>query len=164
MKNLFGEIGKLTYPEIEKFLQTYVAGSQPLPLEQVFNSVGVDFLPKVETKDSAFTMGGISLTFNNETKRLMVADISGMNAFGKAMGYHKNDEIISINGIDMNLSTAPKFFRNFQNTAKVGEKLVVVVKRKDENGEEKMVELKGVMTKVACHKIQCTQVFREGFG
>jgi predicted metalloprotease with PDZ domain len=151
-QDLFGEIGKLTYPEIEKFLQTYVSGSQPLPLEQVFNSVGVDFLPKVETKDSAFTMGGISLTFNSETKRPMVADTTGMNAFGRAMGYHKNDDIISINGTDMNPSTAPRFFRNFQNTAKLGEELIVVVKRKDQNGEEKMVELKGVTTKVPVTK------------
>jgi predicted metalloprotease with PDZ domain len=146
-EELFGEIGKLTYPEIEKFLQTYVAGSQPLPLEQVFNSVGVDYLPKVQTKDSAFTMGNISLSFNSETKRPMVSDISGMNAFGKAMGYQKNDEIISINGVDMNPSTAPRFFRNFQNTAKAGEDLIIKVKRKDEKGEEKIVELKGVMTK-----------------
>jgi len=151
-QDLFGEIGKLTYPEIEKFLQTYVSGSQPLPLEQVFNSVGVDFLPKVETKDSAFTMGGISLTFNSETKRPMVADTAGINAFGRAMGYHKNDDIISINGTDMNPSTAPRFFRNFQNTAKLGEELIVVVKRKDQNGEEKMVELKGVTTKVPVTK------------
>jgi predicted metalloprotease with PDZ domain len=147
-EQLFAEIGKLTYPDIEKFLQTYVSGSQPLPLEQIFNSVGVDFLPKIETKDSAFTMGNISMSFNNETKRPMVADVSGMNSFGKSMGYQKNDEIISINGIDMNPSTAPKFFRNFQNTAKAGESLVVIVKRKDENGEEKTVELKGVMTRV----------------
>lgn len=146
-EELIGEIGKITYPEIEKFLRTYVEGSQPLPLEQVFNVVGVDFLPKLETKDSAFTLGSISLSFNNETKRPVVSDISGMNAFGKAMGYQKNDEIISINGIDMNPTTAPKFFRNFQSTAKVGQDLIIVVKRKDEKGEEKTVELKGVMTK-----------------
>jgi predicted metalloprotease with PDZ domain len=145
---LFAEIGKITYPEIEEFLQTYVAGDQPLPLEQVFNSVGVDFLPMAETKDSVFTMGSISLNFNNETKRLVIADIAGMNAFGKAMGYQKNDEIISINGLDMNQSTAPKFFRTFQASSKAGGNLIVVVKRKDEKGEDKMVELKGAMVKV----------------
>ena len=42
-EELFAEIGKLTYPEIEKFLQTYVSGSQPLPLEQVFNQCGCRF-------------------------------------------------------------------------------------------------------------------------
>ena len=145
---LFGEIGKITYPEIEEFLQTYVAGNQPLPLEQVFTSVGIDYLPQVETKDSAFTMGSIGLNFDDESKRLVISDVSGMNAFGKAMGYHKNDELVSVNGLDMNESNAQKFFRNFQNTSKSGEALVVVVKRKDENGVEKTVEMKGTMTRI----------------
>jgi predicted metalloprotease with PDZ domain len=145
---LFDEIGKITYPEIEQFLQTYVAGSQPLPLAQVFTSVGVDYLPEVETKDSSFTMGSIGLIFDNETKRLVISDVSSMNAFGKAMGYHVNDEIISINGLEMNRTNAPKFFRNFQTTSKAGENLVVLVARKDENGVEKTVELKGTLTKV----------------
>jgi predicted metalloprotease with PDZ domain len=144
---LFDEIGKITYPEIEKFLQTYVAGSQPLPLEQVFASVGVDFSPAVETKDSAFTMGSIGLIFSNESNGLIVSDISNMNAFGKKMGYHKNDEIISINGLEMSHSNAQKFFRNFQTSSKVGEELVVVVKRIDESGAEKLVELKQPLTK-----------------
>src|SRR5450755_457727 len=103
---LFDEIGKITYPEIEQFLQTYVAGSLPLPLAQVFTSVGVDYLPEVETKDSLFTMGSIGLIFNNETKRLVISDVSSMNAFGKTMEYHVNDEIISINGLEMNHANA----------------------------------------------------------
>jgi predicted metalloprotease with PDZ domain len=145
---LFDEIGKITYPEIEQFLQTYVAGNQPLPLAQVFTSVGVEYLPEVETKDSSFTMGSIGLNFDNETKRLVISDVSNMNAFGKAMGYHVNDEIISINGLEMNRTNAPKFFRNFQTTSKAGENLVVLVARKDENGVEKTVELKGIMSKI----------------
>jgi predicted metalloprotease with PDZ domain len=150
---LFDEIGKITYPEIENFLQTYVAGSQPLPLEQVFASIGVDFSPMVETKDSSFSMGSIGLIFNSETKGLVVSDISGMNAFGKNMGYHKNDEIISINGTEMSQPNAQKFFRNFQSSSKVGENLVVVVKRKDENGAEKLVELKQPLVKVPIIKL-----------
>jgi predicted metalloprotease with PDZ domain len=150
---LFDEIGKITYPEIEKFLQTYVAGSQPLPLEQIFASVGVDYLPSVETKDSSFTMGSIGLVFGNETKGLIVSDVSSMNAFGKKMGYYKDDEIVSINGLEMNRSNAPKFFRNFQSSSKVGDNLVVMVKRKDEYGEEKTVELKQPLIKVPIVKL-----------
>ena len=108
---LFDEIGKITYPEIEQFLQTYVAGSQPLPLAQIFASVGVEYLPEVETKDSSFTMGSISLMFDEETKRLVISDVSGMNAFGKSMGYHVNDEIISINGLEMNRDKCAKILQ-----------------------------------------------------
>jgi len=47
---LFSEIKKFTYPEIEQFLNTYVAGNQPLPLEQILNIVGVNYKAEMETK------------------------------------------------------------------------------------------------------------------
>jgi len=146
-EELFDEIGKITYPEIEIFLKTYVSGNKPLPLEQVFNSLGVNFQPVVEMKDSSFTLGRVGFGFNPETKRVIISDISNMNDFGKAMGYHQNDEIVSINGLEINQQNAGKFFRNYQTTSKVGEDLIIKVSRKDENGKEAIVELKSVMTK-----------------
>jgi predicted metalloprotease with PDZ domain len=144
---LFDEIGKLTYPEIEEFLKTYVSGNQPLPLQQIFGSMGVEFLPVVETKDSAFGMGHVGLQFNRETNRLFVSSIADLNDFGKAVGYKLNDEIISINGVDMNTSNIRGFFGSFQTNAKAGTDFVVKVKRKDESGTEQILELKAVMVK-----------------
>jgi len=146
-EELFAEIGKMTYPEIEKFLRTYVSGKEPLPLEQVFYSVGVSFQPKVETKDSVYSMGRIGLSFDRETKRLVVTDIADMNDFGKAMGYRKNDEIVSINGVEITQANTQEYFKNFQNITKAGENFIVKVMRKDDKGEDKLVELKGVMVK-----------------
>jgi predicted metalloprotease with PDZ domain len=146
-EDLFAEIGKLTYPEIESFLRTYVSGSQPLPLGQIFNEVGVDFQPVVETKDSAVTMGRVSLKFSRETNRLVVSDTTGMNNFGKALGYHTNDEILSVNGTEMTPPNIQEFFKNFQNSIMAGDELVVRVIRKDVNGEDKTIELKGIMVK-----------------
>ena len=146
-EELFGEIGKLTYPEIEKFLRTYVSGKEPLPLEQVFYSVGVSFQPKVETKDSVFSMGRIGLGFDRQTKRLVVTDIADMNDFGKAMGYRKNDEIVSINGVEITQANTQEYFKNFQNSTKSGEDFIVKVMRKDDKGDDRIVELKGVMVK-----------------
>ena len=148
---LFDEIGKLTYPEIEEFLKTYVSGNKPLLLEQVFSSVGANFQATVETKDSVFTMGQEGygfLGYNKETKRFTIADISGMNAFGKALDYHNGDEIISINGVDFNRSGIYNFFRNLQDSSKVGEEFTVKVMRKDEQGADQVVELKANMVKL----------------
>jgi predicted metalloprotease with PDZ domain len=149
-EELFEEIGKITYPEIVEFLQSYVAGSQPLPLDKVFNSIGVNFQAVVETKDSLFSMGLGFTAFGlkRETKRLFIRNLSGMNSFGKALGYHLNDEIITINGTDINQSTANNFFMNFQSSSKAGEEFIVKVLRKDENGVDKEVELKAVMVKI----------------
>ena len=71
---LFTEIEKLTYPEIKQFLDTYVAGSAPLPLEQVLNMAGVNYKALGETKDSTFSMGKVSLGFNSATRRIIVND------------------------------------------------------------------------------------------
>ena len=81
-EELFAEIGKLTYPGIVDFLNTYVAGSKPLPLEEIFNSVGVSLQPVVETKDSIFSLGHVTLGFNPETGRVIVTDVSSANSVG----------------------------------------------------------------------------------
>jgi hypothetical protein len=53
----------------------------------------------------------------------------------------------------MSRSNSPKFFRNFQSSSKVGDTLVVVVKRSDESGAEKLVELKQPLIKVPIVKL-----------
>ncbi len=129
-EELFGEIGKLTYPEIEKFLLTYVSGNKPLPLDETFDSVGVKFMPRVETKDSLVTMGSVGMSYNRETKRVFISDISDMNDFGKAMGYHLGDEIISINGVELTPPNIQEYFKNFQSSVKAGDDFIVKVMRR----------------------------------
>ena len=142
---LFDEIGKITYPEIKDFLKKYVSGSRALPLDQIFNSLGISLQPRVETKDSIYSMG--RLRYDPEKQRLVVTDITNMNVFGKNLGYQIEDEIISINGIEMNPANIGNFFRKFQSATKIGDVITVQVIRKDENGAEKIVELKAPMVK-----------------
>ena len=144
---LFSEIEKLTYPEIKQFLDTYVGGNQPLPLEQILNIVGVNYKAHVETKDSTFSMGMVSLGFNPGTGHINVVDTTKMNALGKNLGYHLNDEIISVNGENITAANANNFFQNFGNTSKSGDAFIIKVTRKDVKGVEDTVELKSVMTK-----------------
>jgi predicted metalloprotease with PDZ domain len=157
-EELFDEIGKLTFPEIKEFLYTYVSGSLPLPLEQVFNSVGVHFQPAAETKDSAFSMGHITYKYNPELKNFIIEDASNLNALGKTLGFHKNDEIISINGEELNKTDVNNIFANFGKTSKAGDDLIIIVKRKDENGAEKTVELTAKMTKYPILKFNALEV------
>jgi predicted metalloprotease with PDZ domain len=143
---LFSEIEKLTYPEIKQLLDTYVGGNQPLPLEQILNIVGVNYKAQVETKDSTFSMGKVSLGFNSATGRIIVNDTTKMNALGKNLGYHLYDEIISVNGEKISAANANNFFQNFGNTSKPGDDFVIKISRKDAKGTD-TVELKSVMTK-----------------
>ena len=66
---------------------------------------------------------------------------------GKNLGYHLNDEIISVNGENISAANANNFFQNFGNTSKPGDAFVIKVARKDAKGIEDTVELKSVMTK-----------------
>ena len=144
---LFNEIGELTYPEIKQFLETYVGGGAPLPFQQILNSVGVNYSVRLETKDSTFSLGKVSLGFNPATGRIKIFDTTEMNSLGKALGYYPNDEIISVNGEDISASNANGFFQNFGNTSKAGDPFVIKIVRKVADDREDTLELRSVMTK-----------------
>jgi predicted metalloprotease with PDZ domain len=146
-EELFSEIGKLTYPGREEFLKTYVGGNQPLPLEQVLQIVGVDYKAEMETKDSVFSTGKVSIGYNSATSRLVVKDTTHMNQLGKTLGYHQDDEFVSVNGEKISLSNANSFFKNFGSSSKAGDSLVINVMRKDATGNYVPVELKATMIK-----------------
>jgi hypothetical protein len=118
-----------------------------LPLEQILDIAGVNYREKVETKDSTFSMGKVSLGFNPATGRIIVNDTAKMNRLGESLGYHLNDEIKSVNGETVSASTANNFFQNFGNNSKPGDDLVIKAARKDAKGTEDTIELKSVMTK-----------------
>jgi len=149
---LFDVIEQLTYPAIKAFLVTYVAGSTPLPLEEIFPLAGIDYKPIVETKDSAFTLGNIHLVPAAVTGKALVKDTAGMNAFGITMGYHVNDVIITINGNEVKAATLGKQVADLYKTSKTGDILTVVVARKNADGVEEQVTLAAPMQKISIKK------------
>ena len=140
-EELFAKIEEITgYPEVGDFLKTHVAGPEPLPLEKAFAQVGYDFTREKEVE--AITLGNIGLGFDGE-ERLIVQDVSEINSFGEAMGYEKGDVITEINDVAVNdLQDAIKAIREFQESAKRGDKLKVRVLRENKRGKEKKKKLK----------------------
>ncbi|MBB6502082.1 peptidase M61 [Pedobacter cryoconitis] len=136
---LFATITKLTYPEIGDFLNSYVAGTKKLPYKEIFASIGVDYEPFINVKKANF--GKMGLGYNNQTNRLFVADTTGMNSYGKKMGYQKGDELVSINGQSIpEISKVRQFLDSVRTNLKEG-MLTVVVSRKDSNGKAAEVKL-----------------------
>jgi predicted metalloprotease with PDZ domain len=140
--DLFGEIERLTYPEIGSFLRTYVGGGTPLPFDEVMESVGITW--QKETTDSAITLGITPqmLTLNTETKRIQIASTTGMNAMGRALGFKKDDDIIAINGTEVGPQNIGEVVGKWRETAKLGDLLTMQVGRKDADGKEQKVDLK----------------------
>jgi len=144
---LFDEISKLTYPEIKTFLDMYVGGNKPLPLQEIFSIVGVTYSDKMETKDSTFSLGHVSFSFNPATKRIFISDTLGMNTLGRQLAYHPNDEVVAINGDTITLATANRFFTTFGSNSKQGDSLVIDMQRKDAAGNYTPITLSATMTK-----------------
>ena len=103
-------------------------------------------------------MGKVSLGFNHATGHIVVTDTAKMNELGKRLGYHLNDEIISVNGETISAATANNFFQNFGSTSKPGDDLVIKAIRKNATGTEDTVELKSVMTKFSKIKLNALEL------
>ena len=143
-EELFDKIGSLTFPEIREFFRKYVEGSSPLPLKETFNAVGVIYNP-------ADTVRTLQIAFNNgfglsrSTKELFITDVSNMTALGKRLGFQKGDTTVSFNGKPFNVETYSGIFENYQSTAKKGDTITWVVRRKKAEGGSEEVRLTAVL-------------------
>ncbi|MEP6596446.1 MAG: hypothetical protein ABJA71_10900, partial [Ginsengibacter sp.] len=103
------------------------------------------YIPKEIT--GAFSLGNADIT-GDSSGRLIVRDTKSMDDFGKKMGYHNDDQIVSLNGEEINFGNAnivvPKIF----NTVKEGDMLTVVVKRRKADEQTETVTLSSPVTKV----------------
>jgi predicted metalloprotease with PDZ domain len=130
---LFDKITSLTYPEIREFFKLYVEGTSPLPLTDVFKSVGISFSESEKVR--TVSMGNVQISFNPETKRLFAASTARMNDFGKIIGYMEGDEFVSLNGKPLSMETFQAVLGEFRETAKEGDPFEIVVMRKNDKGE-----------------------------
>jgi predicted metalloprotease with PDZ domain len=136
---LFDKITSLTFPEIRQFFANYVEGKEPLPLTEIMQSVGIDFLPEATVKQAS--LGGIAIGFNQKTNRLKISNIDKINDFGKQMGYKANDELISVNGQALEMMTMQGIMGDFSSKTKEGELVTVEVARKNADGNEEIIKL-----------------------
>jgi predicted metalloprotease with PDZ domain len=140
---LFGKIEQLSSKEIGGFFEEYVEHGGELPLKQVFEKVGISFEKDVTIKE--ITLGGVSLGFNSETEHLFVSDISKINAFGKALGYKVNDEVIALNGVKVDMEKVQQQLDEYKNTTQVGDKVEITISRKNKGKvKEKKLKAKAI--------------------
>jgi len=145
---LFGVIESLTYQEIGEFLTAYVSGSNPLPYKEIFDFVGVDYLPEESYTD--FTLGSFGIGFNPEANRIFVNNISNLNEFGKALGYQYGDILIKMAGEE--IPTQPGLIQQFINDVRSNltedKEFTVTVIRKDDDEKDQEIQLRAKTIKV----------------
>jgi len=138
-EELFDKIASLSSPKIREFFKLYVEGEEPLPLEELLNKVGITY--KTDVKIKEISMGGASMSYNQETDRIYVVDTGNMDEFGKALGYKNNDNIISFNGTEITPDNVKEEMARMKKILKEGDKVEVVVQR-EVKGKAKNVTLK----------------------
>ncbi len=138
--NLFNEIAAITYPEIGNFLVKYVAGPDPLPYKEILGSVGIDYISERNTKKVSLGKPGIRP--NMETQRLKITNTLNLSPFGQKLGLQDGDEIVSIQGTPVTFENAQDVISDFQSNTAEGEKVKIVVARKNKEGQSKDVTLK----------------------
>ncbi len=136
---LFDKMASLSSPKIRTFFKNHVEGIDPLPLEELFNKVGITYKTNVKIKE--ITLGGAAMSYNAETDRIYVVDSGNMDKFGKSLGYKNNDEIISINGVNITPYNFTIETNRLKKALKADDKMEVVVVR-NEKGKSKNVTLK----------------------
>lgn len=135
---LFDVIESLTYPEVRAFLDTYVAGDEPLPIVEVLSWAGIEYI--AERKVKQISMGNINLNVNAD-RQIIIDGLSEANEFAVEMGYEVGDIIAKVNGEDFSLANAQAVIDNFKATTEAGDKVKVTVLR-EKNGKLKKKKLK----------------------
>jgi predicted metalloprotease with PDZ domain len=141
---LFDEITAMTYPEIGEFFKKYVEGSEPLPLKDVFELVGVNYIEKFISPELSLGLesSAVTVTQTEGGPKLAIANTETLNEQGKALGFKKEDIINKINGEVIPYNEQFRdFFERQQRSLEVGKKLSFGVLRKNETGALEEVEL-----------------------
>lgn len=138
---LFAEIGRVSgYPETTEFLVRYVGNPEPLPFEELLGYAGIMFRDSLTEK--VVSGGNFSLGYNPKTEQMVVVDAREMDDFGQELGLKYHDEILKWNGITLNIENVQDVMNDFKKNTVPGEKVTVLVQRKNEKGTYKSKTLK----------------------
>jgi predicted metalloprotease with PDZ domain len=145
---LFGEIEKLTYPQVGEFLRKYVGGNSPLPMEDILARIGIVFTREAVSKE--FTLGNPELSYNPATNRLLVTGVKELDAFGKDLGYKRGDELSTLNGTELKVENIRDIVSGYYENLKEGDvvKMDVYRPRKLRKKKYKKVLLEARAVKV----------------
>ena len=134
---LFDKITEVTkFPEIRQFFAKYVEGKEPLPIQETLKSVGIDYLKSRKKKEKTLGFSIYNLGINPESKGIFIIDEDGIDEFGKKLGFKAGDELVSLNGKKLDLTTFRVERGEYMSNAKDGDEVNYVVLRKD--GDKKV--------------------------
>lgn len=145
-EELFDKIAEITYPEIREFFTRYVEGSEPLPLQEVLQKVGISYKPVAIEKVNSY--GGFIPGYDREQEKIIVEETSDMDTFGRKMGFKSGDQLLKFNGTEITPMNIRDLIGEELQQMEPGEKITITVGRKNAAGKIKEKKLKGRVTQV----------------
>lgn len=146
-EDLFNDIEKFTFPEVGIFLRKHVGGTTPLPMGDILGRIGIEF--SKENTVYEFSLGNPDLNYKEDTKRLFVEGVRGLDEFGKALGYKKGDELNKLNGKELRIENVKDAIGEYYATVKDGDIVSLEIYRpKMRKGKYKIKTLTATARKI----------------
>lgn len=153
---LLDELTEMTYPEVGEFFRRHVKGAgpiaadtasskggriEPLPLEELFDYVGVVYAAEHTFEDLSLGIDNhdLGLTYVDSVPKLQIATTAYLNAMGRALGFQEGDVLIAINGEEIPELGSPAvspFIQRQMMSLTEGAELSYTVLRKDSTGQQ----------------------------
>lgn len=118
-----------TYPEIEKFINDYIKGTEPLPYEEYMAKLGYKYISERPSEDSRPSLG-LQMGMNDKQQLTVV----GMSEHSAQAGIMEGDVPLTILGIEVSMANTREIFGKLH-SMKFDEMVDVVVQRGDEEVE-----------------------------
>jgi predicted metalloprotease with PDZ domain len=144
-EDLFSEIVTLTDPSVAIFFENHVAGSTPIPYQDVLFKAGIQL--ELPSKERELTLGNVNFSVDAETQRFVVTNTVGLNSFGRKLGYQAGDILLKLNKQEITFKNYLAFFEDFKKNGREGERVRFTVLR-EKKGKQKKVVLKAIAESV----------------
>lgn len=137
---LFGVISELTFPEIDEFISEFIVKGNVLPYEEIFNTVGIDYVPHLSGKEYSLGFTLEALTIDTLVQKIRIVDADKLDDFGLQIGFKTGDILLKVNEKEIpELSGMSEFFIKEKIALEENEKLSYTVLRANESKEEEVV-------------------------
>jgi predicted metalloprotease with PDZ domain len=139
-EELFGVISELTYPEIDDFISEFIVKGNVLPYEEIFNIVGIDYVPFMNGKEYSLGFTLEALTIDTIVQKIKIIDADKLDDFGRQIGFRTGDILIKVNDKEIpELSGMSEFFIKEKVALEENEELSYTVLRSNASEEEEVI-------------------------
>ena len=125
-KTFFDVFVKMTYPEIQEFIDSYIKGTTPLPYIEYFEKLGIKYIFS-RPSENRTPLFGLQLG-SSDGKHL---SINGFSREYKDFGLKEDDIILKVFGDDVTLENSDEIIER-KNGMKIGDSYEITIKRGDE--------------------------------